>query len=201
MNDETAVIVRLWHEGQSGPEIARTVGLSEGALRARIMRLRRAGVDLPRQRGLPAPVGRRFSRWLVLGEAPKRDQVRRWQCQCDCGTVADVIASDIRTGRSSGCAACKQKDGTQQPFYRGALWRHSLYGTWSGDSRGSSPTWEKSLTPHLLSTASITMARTRPRIAGGQPAASSSRTRGPPSGSALAHGDRRKRDRCGRRGW
>jgi len=44
-----ALIVRRWREGLTMAQIGARLGMSPEALRRRITRLRRAGVDLPRR--------------------------------------------------------------------------------------------------------------------------------------------------------
>ena len=56
-------------------------------------------------------VGRRFGRWTVLSEAPKRAKRKLvfWTCRCDCGNVVDVDGNNLRSGLSQKCSNCSTK--------------------------------------------------------------------------------------------
>lgn len=55
------------------------------------------------------PIGQRFGRLVVTGQAPSRRdsyQLRPyWACVCDCGNVANVEVRSLKRGgtRSCGC--------------------------------------------------------------------------------------------------
>ncbi len=56
--------------------------------------------------------GLRFGKWTVIEQAePLKDNrgynIVRWKCQCDCGTVKDVIGTTLRSGRSKSCGCDK----------------------------------------------------------------------------------------------
>lgn len=67
---------------------------------------------MPKRR-IPAPIGARFHRLVVLGEAPDmfsgQDQraVRRWTFQCDCGQQKVVIADHAKTGKVHSCGCLR----------------------------------------------------------------------------------------------
>ncbi len=69
-------------------------------------------------------VGRRFSRLLVVGHAPKRGKhhASQWACLCDCGKRITVRADNLLNGhtRSCGCLGIKH----------GFAHRERLYGIW-----------------------------------------------------------------------
>ena len=53
----------------------------------------------------------RFANWIVLEEAPSQvspggTSRKMYKCQCDCGTIRNVAATQLRTGKSSSCG-CK----------------------------------------------------------------------------------------------
>ena len=52
--------------------------------------------------------GQRFGRWLVLERTSQVKNVR-WVCKCDCGTVRDIRASDLQSGKTNSCG-CIQVD-------------------------------------------------------------------------------------------
>jgi len=58
-------------------------------------------------------IGTRFGRLLVKELAPKlrsgAQLKTRWACQCDCGTVVTVSASELRVGCTQSCG-CLQRE-------------------------------------------------------------------------------------------
>lgn len=59
-------------------------------------------------------INEKFGKWLVLEQAPSRNKKRYWKCQCECGTLREVLGSDLRAGKSQSCgcgiaAAAKNK--------------------------------------------------------------------------------------------
>ena len=58
--------------------------------------------------------GKRFGRWTALYRMPDRIDKSGyhhtiWKCKCDCGTIRDVAASGLYSGRSTSCG-CFQKE-------------------------------------------------------------------------------------------
>ncbi len=47
--------------------------------------------------------GRRVGRLLVTARAPNAGHQLRWLCQCDCGNIAIVFGSMIRSGKTDNC--------------------------------------------------------------------------------------------------
>lgn len=54
-------------------------------------------------------IGRRFSQWMVIGEAPRQFASRRWRCRCACGTEADVVEYRLVHGQSTRCVGCRNR--------------------------------------------------------------------------------------------
>lgn len=51
--------------------------------------------------------GMRFGAWTVIEQGPKTSSgSMTWKCICDCGTIKNVTACDLRNGKSLGCHAC-----------------------------------------------------------------------------------------------
>lgn len=125
-------LVRLWRDDVPVREIASRHGVTPRYIRSRASRLRKQGVDLDRRHRVELPVNKRFGRWLVLAEAPRKGKVRYWFCRCDCGTEKAVNAESLRYGTSTGCAGCKGEfwSGERGSRYRGQPQNHPLYGTW-----------------------------------------------------------------------
>lgn len=58
--------------------------------------------------------GQRFGRLLVLHRVPRRPKARGpalWYCQCDCGAIAVIGGSALRTGFTKSCG-CLRRDVT-----------------------------------------------------------------------------------------
>ncbi|WP_437764924.1 hypothetical protein WMF27_32715 [Sorangium sp. So ce281] len=73
---------------------------------------------------LPAPKrssiheGDRFGRLMVVSEAAKHPkQGRRWLCRCDCGGETEVLASNLRSGRTTSCG-CRQRENRDAHYLR-----------------------------------------------------------------------------------
>ena len=47
--------------------------------------------------------GQKFGRWTVLERAFNGKREVYWLCQCDCGTIKQVKAASLRSGRSTSC--------------------------------------------------------------------------------------------------
>lgn len=57
-----------------------------------------------------APVGERFGRWTVVGQAPKRGTHYCWLVRCDCGRECDRQAESIASQKSTQCNVCQAQD-------------------------------------------------------------------------------------------
>ena len=53
--------------------------------------------------------GQKIGRWTVLGKAPSRNKAVYWLCKCDCGTIKEVKAASLNSGKSVSCG-CFQKE-------------------------------------------------------------------------------------------
>ena len=59
--------------------------------------------------------GQRIGRWVVLGEATdKIDHRETWLCSCDCGTVRNVLAKSLKSGRSKSCGCIAKEKATHR---------------------------------------------------------------------------------------
>lgn len=47
--------------------------------------------------------GMKIGRWSVIQPVEKRNNRAFWKCECDCGTVRDVVGKDLRNGKSTSC--------------------------------------------------------------------------------------------------
>lgn len=53
-------------------------------------------------------IGRKIGRWTILHEL-RKGGFKYYECRCDCGTVRDVKANSIKSGRSQSCGCLKQE--------------------------------------------------------------------------------------------
>lgn len=53
--------------------------------------------------------GMRFGSWVVLALKHKDNWKPHWTCRCDCGVVAIIPTSNLRSGASTRCTACLAK--------------------------------------------------------------------------------------------
>lgn len=60
----------------------------------------------------PTPIGEKFNRLTVIGDAPylPSNRNRRVTARCDCGAVKDYILSEVRHGKTRSCG-CLQRSG------------------------------------------------------------------------------------------
>ena len=63
----------------------------------------------------------RFGRWTILREF-RKGRFLYYHCRCDCGTVRDVKANSIRTGRSKSCG-CLRRDSAKKVIHRNSKTR------------------------------------------------------------------------------
>ena len=73
--------------------------------------------------------GRRFWRWIVIGEGLSREWNGgiKWLCRCDCGNEREVSGDRLRRGNSRSCG-CLHKEIVAQMF-RDTYTKHGLSGT------------------------------------------------------------------------
>lgn len=53
-------------------------------------------------------IGQTFGRWTILREL-RRGRFKYYECRCACGTVREVKANSIRSGKSKSCGCLKQE--------------------------------------------------------------------------------------------
>jgi hypothetical protein len=52
--------------------------------------------------------GQRFGRLLVLKMTESERGMMHWLCRCDCGTLTDVRANNLRGGYTKSCGCAKR---------------------------------------------------------------------------------------------
>lgn len=53
-------------------------------------------------------IGQKVGRWTILGEF-RKGRFLYYECRCDCGTLRNVKANSIKSGRSKSCGCLKQE--------------------------------------------------------------------------------------------
>ena len=58
-------------------------------------------------------IGKKFGLWTVLEEIPERNKNQKilYKCQCDCGTIKNVVGSNLLNGMSQSCGCLKMSHG------------------------------------------------------------------------------------------
>lgn len=51
------------------------------------------------------PIGQKFNYWTVIGES---NETKKWKCQCDCGTVRNVLISALKSNHSKSCGCLRK---------------------------------------------------------------------------------------------
>lgn len=52
--------------------------------------------------------GMRFGKWTILNRSGSRGGNIFWSCQCECGTIADVMGSNVKLGLSTSCGCVRR---------------------------------------------------------------------------------------------
>lgn len=69
-------------------------------------------------------LGQRFGQLQVVARAPNRgrhNNIAVWTCACSCGMVVDVIAGNLRGGKSTSCGCSRAVH---------SMWRSPEYAVW-----------------------------------------------------------------------
>lgn len=61
-------------------------------------------------------VGKQYGKWTVIERGPNLKRRVRWLCECECGTHALVLASNLRNGTSTSCGCQNKNDLIGQKF-------------------------------------------------------------------------------------
>lgn len=59
-------------------------------------------------------IGDRYGRWLVIGDGPKKNKNQYHLCQCDCGTIKQVLDRSLKYGKSSSCGCYRKECAKEQ---------------------------------------------------------------------------------------
>ena len=70
--------------------------------------------------------GKRFGRLIVI----KYTGCKKWRCQCDCGSVVDVLGVLLRNGHTKSCG-CLRKDVAHTSKTKHGKYHARVYRTWA----------------------------------------------------------------------
>lgn len=76
--------------------------------------------------------GQKFGRWNVLEKTDRKSvSVSYWKCVCECGTVREVLANQLKSGRSKscGCYSREEKSARFTEMNKKTKVTHGYYGT------------------------------------------------------------------------
>lgn len=74
--------------------------------------------------------GLRLGRYIVVSEAPKRKNTRRFLCRCDCGNMREVYIHSLRKGEAKSCG-CARIERFNSMNTRHGKSRTPLYKVWT----------------------------------------------------------------------
>ena len=55
-------------------------------------------------------IGEKYNYWTIINTAPSRHKHKYWLCQCDCGTIREVLGTDLKNNKSKSCGCIKSKN-------------------------------------------------------------------------------------------
>lgn len=90
-------------------------------------------------------INKRFGKLVVINEHSKtRNGHIRYTCQCDCGSLTDVLGTHLRQGNTKSCGCDKpigssHKQWTGVGEMSGAFWDHHVVRSANGDKGRRSP--------------------------------------------------------------
>lgn len=73
--------------------------------------------------------GDRFGRWTIIKEISSYKRMRRFQCQCDCGTIKNVFIGSLISGKSKSCG-CLAHEQAKFINYKNGLYKTRLHCIW-----------------------------------------------------------------------
>lgn len=90
----------------------------------------------PRTQILHLMTGQSFGKWTVLEpvDLTGPPSLRKWKCRCDCGTISEVVYSELKRGKSTHCRRCRAKNAglSRTKFVEGVpSLEHPLYPIWN----------------------------------------------------------------------
>ena len=50
-------------------------------------------------------IGQKFGKWLVINKSENRYKQGKtlWICKCECGTISEILGSQLKSGKTKGC--------------------------------------------------------------------------------------------------
>lgn len=63
--------------------------------------------------------GQKIGKWKVLHKGPTIKHCVTWTCECECGTIRNLIAGNILKGWTNGCMECCKRSGADNSGWKG----------------------------------------------------------------------------------
>ena len=75
--------------------------------------------------------GQTFGRLVIIAPAESRKKHTFWLCECSCGTIKEISAHDLTSGRTISCGCQKSESTAFRNFVHGAVGTRE-YRIWKG---------------------------------------------------------------------
>lgn len=72
----------------------------------------------------PDLTGQIFGKWNVLNRVENKNDNVRYSCKCECGTIKEIFAYHLRSGKANKCAHCRVKTHGMSYTSTFRIWRH-----------------------------------------------------------------------------
>ena len=91
-------------------------------------------------------VGEKFGRWTVLSQGPKKNSHYSWVCECECGTVREVLGIHLKGCKTLSCGCLKLEYSAKRLTTHGKS-KTAEYSTWTRMvdrcTNPNNPNWDR----------------------------------------------------------
>ncbi len=82
------------------------------------------------EKNLPNFIGKKFNKWTVLERIKDESNKGFWKCQCECGSIRNIISHGLSKGYTKQCRKCNQKNIGKMTRTHGMSRKIPEYGAW-----------------------------------------------------------------------
>lgn len=75
-------------------------------------------------------IGKRIGKWKILEFVDIRNRCSWFSCVCECGFEATLYGSDLKSGKTTQCATCHNRENAKKNIRHG-MWQTPEYKVWS----------------------------------------------------------------------
>jgi hypothetical protein len=75
-------------------------------------------------------IGKKFGKWTVLRVSGKSHNSLQYSCMCECGKLQDIHGPSLRTGNTTQCRACSNREKAKNNIKHGFS-KNKLYKVWT----------------------------------------------------------------------